>query len=195
MVGYRSLVQQSMGTRTCDKEIRGTANIHLQRRSPNPLYLHRALPDGSAVPVTPPGLRSHPRADESLGSLRNDDEDCRDEYRFHWDIDKSAVLSSHLVPGAVPCPSFTVPRTMTNLGDTTQDPLCDSKVKVRRSDRLQVLSWKRGPERGDDPGKVAKPHMRTLARILPPRGQLVSPTILAYAAGSAWLWRNTVPSS
>ena len=43
---------------------------------------------------------------------------------------------------------------MTSLSDTTEDPLGDGKVKVRRTDWRQVLSW--SPRHvHDDPGKMA----------------------------------------
>ena len=46
------------------------------------------------------------------------------------------------------------PSFMTSLQDTTEDPLGDGKVKVRRNDRRHVLSWSPRPVH-DDPGKVA----------------------------------------
>ena len=70
------------------------------------------------------------------------------------DFDRCAVLSSHLAPG-VPCPSFTVPRILTNPGDASQHLLDDSKAKVRHTDWFQVLSWSPRPVSGDDAGKVA----------------------------------------
>ena len=92
-----------------------------------------------------------------FGSLRHDHEDYEEEYGFHWDRDKKAVLRTRTLPQrqSPPSPFFAVPRFSARSQDSVQDLLSGDTRGVRSTDRLQILSWKLEPLRGDDSSVVA----------------------------------------